>query len=166
MANRLWSGLLLLALLLPALAICQYEEDETELVWLEQADKALAQSKSEQKPLFVYLYAPSCKTCKKFDRYVLQNKKFIGAAGGYVLLRMKVKNDDRFFSHYADLKQKKGTPYVLLLSPDGELLYKSGGAKKTGEIVKAMKRHTADPGQQDKDCEHCDKDDCSDCDKK
>lgn len=117
-----------------ALTTAQGIKFETDLSWNEIREKA----KSDNRYIFLDIYATWCIPCKKMDKYVysdskvgkLVNDKFVAVK---IQFDRTLKDDAHAISWYDDaeaiLKEYhvSAVPTYLFFAPDGRLIKKSGG---------------------------------------
>ncbi len=128
--------------------------------WILDYDKALADSKAGNRPVFAFLtrsYAP-CGYCEQFEKGVLSDAAFPSWAGGYVLL-CHVTSRVEGESHPDLLSELGGTgfPYLVFLDADGSVLVRHKGArtlealKVSGEKARGLMdlRRKAQAGDRD-----------------
>jgi protein disulfide-isomerase len=119
-----------------------------ELHWTTNYQEAVAQSKKESKPLFLYFTGSDwCSWCKRMDKEILSTPDFIKLVGDkfvfvYIDFPEKKKLSDDIVKQNETLQDKfkiEGYPTIVILDPDqkeiAKLNYREGGGKTYAEYL-------------------------------
>ncbi len=92
--------------------------------WIKGFDKGMSYSRTSERPVFIYFYAPWCSWCYVYERDTLGNRDVIARVSEYfvpVLVNFDARPDlvKRFRGF--------GLPFTVILSSDGELLARVPG---------------------------------------
>lgn len=101
-------------------------------------EQVTAQSKRENKPVFLLAHASYCSSCKKMIRTVfpekeigdLFNKSFINAQ-----VDIESEEGKRIVKEY----EINGTPTLLFLTPDGQVINKASGFHSKDDLIALTK---------------------------
>jgi len=91
------------------------------------------------KKVLISFHAPLCKPCRIFDEISLNNQKLREALSNCILLRLYEADDD--FNDFAldEVPELNiSLPFYLVLSPQGDILYKSMGPADAGNLADAL----------------------------
>jgi thioredoxin-related protein len=137
-----------IAVYLPLFVFCQNEIPDSGIKWTEGLSwKEIQQkAKKQKKYIFVDCYATWCGPCKKMDREVYANDS-VGSLLNAKFISVKVQMDstkadnDFIRSWYKTAKEMGKTyriavyPTFLFFSPNGEVVYKDFGYKKSSKFI-------------------------------
>ena len=103
--------------------------------WAEVAEKAL----SENKIIFVDVYADYCPPCKTMDRVVFSDQEVAMFQNEY-FVNYKVNLSKREFEYFQSLHNITELPSLLYFTPKGELIRKETGCKDIPEFLGMSKQ--------------------------
>jgi thiol:disulfide interchange protein DsbD len=111
-------------------------------------EAAFAEAREKGLPVFIDFYADWCTNCKDFYNLANENGELNGALRtGAVLL--KIHDTDEAFHNYAKeedfVELNIGLPFFAILSPDGELLWKSTNYRDSEGMIREIRRAAASP---------------------
>jgi thiol-disulfide isomerase/thioredoxin len=113
------------------------------LTWSHDPQAAFATAKSSGKLLLVDAYADWCGWCKKLERDVFPDPRFVEVARDFVLLRIDVE-DGAEGSRMADEYGADSLPTLLLLEPSGALAGVVTGFEPASEMAQSIRSALAD----------------------
>ncbi len=109
--------------------------------FLEYNTKSLKLAKEQNKPIFILISAQWCHWCEVFEHQALADKRV------YTLLNDKFINvfiDADIRSDLLSLYKVSFLPYVVLLTPEGKLYHKYGGALQADDFYGLMQKVQSD----------------------
>lgn len=144
--------LLAFACIAPAL---HAQDEKKELTWMTDYNDAIALSKKEAKPIFLYFSGSDwCSWCYRMDDEILKSPDFIKLVGNkfiFVLIDFPIYKalDAKLIKQNEELKEKynvRGFPTIILLDADqtqiAQLNYREGGGKAYADyLLKILKEH-------------------------
>lgn len=111
------------------------------LKWYRNKMDAMEIAQKEDKKIFIDFYADWCTNCKEFEKLTLSKPELNAALSKVVLY--KVYDTDKEFDNFAKdqrfLELNVGLPFFVILSPNGELVFKTTDYLKTKEMIEFMK---------------------------
>ena len=124
------SFILFFLLLLSCEARREYPE-VSKIPWERSWEEALERAGSEKKPVFVYFYAVWCSWCREYEE-VLERKRVRSLISErFVPLLLDIDRDRRLFVKFGG----RGTPFTVLLSPEGKMLVRFHGVAKEKDLL-------------------------------
>ena len=115
------------------LAGCNQAKKEvvhTEITWITDIDKGLAQAKELDKPLMIDFMATWCPPCNKMEDSTFNNLDVIKKSSAFVTVRIDVDEQGDVANAYKSNAGKYGStgiPNILFLDPEGkEIPYQRG----------------------------------------
>ncbi len=87
---------------------------------LQGLEQALAQAKSENRPVMLDFYADWCTSCKELEHITFKDSDVIEALSGTLLLQADVTDNDEQDKALNELFGLFGPPQILFFRPDGE----------------------------------------------
>lgn len=106
------------------------------------SDKGLklvaAKSKQENKPVFLLVHASYCSSCKKMKQLVFPDKE-IGDLFNKSFINAHVDIESEEGKMIVKDYEITGTPTLLFLAPDGEVINKSSGFHSKEELIALTK---------------------------
>ena len=95
----------------------------TELDWLHDYEKALAQAKKDKKDVYLFIGADVCKFCERYKKNTLSDKSVLKRLKkDYVLVYMS-RDQHKVPSQF----EVKGVPRHYFISSEGKLIYETRG---------------------------------------
>ena len=93
---------------------------------MDDHEKALEESKSEDKPLMIYFYTGWCSWCKKLERETYSNDQVASLLNdNFICLKINVEDHPSLMAEY----RIPGFPTVIFLSAEGEEMGRIMGYK-------------------------------------
>ena len=112
-------------------------EQHGALVWFLSREDALAEAKSQGKPVFVDFFGTWCSNCKAFEHLTQTDEALAKALSSVVLLKIR-DTDPQFKTWQTDSRfpeLKVGLPFFVIMDASGNLLYKTSDYTRTDEMV-------------------------------
>ncbi|MBU1642718.1 thioredoxin family protein [bacterium] len=120
----------LLALLLTLTAL-----NAASIGWQHNYERALSKAKNEDKPLMVYLYLPSCKSCGYMNDKVFSDRQVVDYLGkNYVAVKL-YPNDSGLPS---ELRSEMSPVFFFLNSQNAEVIESIMGGKKAEKFLRLL----------------------------
>ncbi len=113
-----------------------------ELAWGEDLDAALARAKADSSAVLLYFTAEWCSWCKRLRDEVLPAPDVQARLGRLALARVDIDHQRAV----ADRYKVEGIPYLVVLSPEGEVLAGQHGYCEVAEFVRFLDNGLAAAG--------------------
>ncbi len=104
--------------------------EKSKIPWLEDYDRAVEMSKRSGKPLFIYFSAIWCSWCREYEKELEEERIVRLLRKRFVPLILDSDRDRRLFLKFGG----RGTPFTVVLSPEGRVLLKFHGAVKARDL--------------------------------
>ncbi len=101
-------------------------------------EQVTAQSRQENKPVFLLAHASYCSSCKKMKKSVFPEKEVGDLFNkGFINAQVDIESDEgqKIVKKY----EITGTPTLLFLAPDGKVLSKASGFHSKDELIALTK---------------------------
>jgi len=93
-------------------------ESQAQITWADSFDKAVAQSKAENKPLMIEFFVTYQQWCKMLDEKTLADPQIVDLSRQFVCVRVDGKDQAELAKKYG----VKGYPATVFLNPQGEVV--------------------------------------------
>ncbi len=132
-------------------AAASYESGEfakrPKIEWLTSVDKALEESRQQNKPVLLFIYSENCGFCNTLKGTILKKSEIIELSKSFIA----VSGDGKKDRNLSNLMWKKlresgrtdrraGYPFIALLSPDGTAKECIVGLKEAGDLKEKMEK--------------------------
>jgi thiol:disulfide interchange protein DsbD len=117
-------------------------EKHGNLQWHREPEAAFADARAKNKSLFVDFYADWCTNCVEFSKLAHEPGPLNTALSEAVLLKV-TDTDPAFLEYESDPRYAElriGLPFFLVLSPSGELLFKTNDYLAHDRMIEAIRR--------------------------
>ncbi len=101
-------------------------------------EQVAAQSKQEDKPVFLLAHASYCSACKKMKKSVFPEKE-VGDLFTKSFINAQVDIESEEGKMIVKDYEITGTPTMLFLTPDGQVINKASGFHSKGELIALTK---------------------------
>lgn len=108
-----------------------------QLNWYSSYQKALADSKKTNRPIFIDIYADWCGWCHKLDRDVYSTSQFITYMQGYVPVKLNAE-DNGEGTEFAKRFQVDGFPTLIVTDSEGNVTNRIGGYMEANALIADM----------------------------
>lgn len=109
-------------------------ETLTKINWLHDYNKALELAKKQNKNVYVYISADTCRLCKKFKESTL-SKKCVKARLNSDFIPLNLSRDQHTIP---DKFEKFGAPRHYFLNPKGDIIYEINGVFKPDGFLEIL----------------------------
>ena len=114
-------------------------EAEKGVAWLDSLAEAKAKAQAEGKPLVIDFYTIPCPPCEEFEDKVVPSAEVSRYADAFVWVSINGEEDTDASGQFA----VKGYPTIIVMRPDGEVLYRKAGLPTVAEFAGALKKASA-----------------------
>lgn len=117
-------------------------ETQGNLRWHRLPDAAFAEAEESKRNVFIDFYADWCTNCVEFSKLTQKPGALNSALGRAVLLKI-TDTDPAFLKYESDPRYAElriGLPFFLVLSPSGEVLFKSNDYLAHERMIEAIDR--------------------------
>ena len=101
-------------------------------------EQVIAQSKKENRPMFLLAHACYCTSCRKMIRTVFPEKE-IGGLFNKSFINAQVDIESEEGKRIVKVYEISGTPTLLFLTPDGQVINKASGFHSKEELFALTK---------------------------